>query len=229
MSSADRPAGRSRDLIEPPWQTTGSRLIYAHPGLLLTEDRILRPTGDVDVLHRLTEPASVRVIAVDSDGQLALVWRWRYAIGYPVMELPSALLAPAEQPISAARRALRDACGLTAEEWTPLGAVTVATEVAAQTVHLFRADRTRRTLRLAGDTGEQTPFTLPYDVAVSIAVTGALDDAAAAAALLHTEHARLAGDWHPGPNHQPGRLTTGGPSAPRTHQDPWRQEKGAGR
>jgi hypothetical protein len=127
------------------------------------------------------------------------------------MELPSALLAPAEQPLSAARRALRDACGLTAQDWTPIGTATVATEVAAQTVHLYRADHTSRTLRLAPDDGEQTPFTLPYDVAVSIAVTGALDDAAAAAALLHTEHARLAGDWQPGrpaaqsPNHRPER------------------------
>jgi ADP-ribose pyrophosphatase len=195
--TGDMTGDGSGDLIEPPWQTTGSRIIYTHPGLCLTEDRIVRPTGDVDVRHRLTEPAAVRVVAVGGDGELALVWRWRYAVGYPLMELPSALLGPGEQPISAARRALRDACGLTAQEWTPIGSATVATEVAAQTVHLFRADRTRRTLRLAADSGEQTPFTLPYGVAVRIAVTGALDDAAAAAALLHTEHARLAGDWHP--------------------------------
>lgn len=193
------------DLTQPPWQTTGSRLIYAHPRLCLTEDRIVRPTGAIDVRHRLTEPDSVRVIAVNTDGELSLVWRWRYAIGYPVMELPSALLTSGEQPVTAARRALRDGCGLTADEWTPLGKITVATETAAQTVHLYRADRTRRTLRFADD-GEQTPFSLPYDIAVGIATIGALDDAAAAAALLHTEHARLNGEWLPG---QQGRTSRG--------------------
>lgn len=185
------------DLTERPWQTTGSRLIYAHHGLCLTEDRILRPTGAVDVRHRLTEPASVRVVAVNRDGELALVWRWRHALGYPVMELPSALLGPADHPLTAARRALRDGCGLTGDEWTPLGTVTVATEVAAQTVYLYRADRTCRTLRFVDD-GEQSPFTLPYDIAVGIATSGALDDAAAAAALLHTEQARVNGEWQPG-------------------------------
>jgi len=68
------------DLTVPPWQTTAARLVYAHPQLCLVEYQILRADGRPALRHRLTESASVRVVAVDPGGLLALIWRWRYAL-----------------------------------------------------------------------------------------------------------------------------------------------------
>jgi hypothetical protein len=125
------------DLQRAPWQVTGSRLVYTAPGLDLYADQTLhRADGRLAVRHRLVEPATVRVVAVDTDGDLALVWRWR--AGLPGMELPSADLHPdSADPFEAARRALRHDAGLAAAGWDELGQITVTTGAAAQTVHLF--------------------------------------------------------------------------------------------
>jgi hypothetical protein len=183
------------DLTVPPWQTTDSRLIYAHPDLCLFEYQIIRRDGALDVRHRLAEPASTRVIAVDQDGLLALVWHWRYGLGYPAMELPSAPVDPEEDPLAAAQRALRKGCGLAAQDWTRIGQITAATEAAAQAVHLYRAERPYRVPQPAG-TGERRAYAMPYDVLVGSALTGASGEAGSAAALLYIEQQRLQGAWH---------------------------------
>jgi ADP-ribose pyrophosphatase len=189
----------SDDLTVPPWQTTDSRLVYAHPQLCLFEYQVMRTNGTPAVRHRLTESAATRVVAVDSAGSLALIWRWRYALGYPAMELPAARVEPDEEPLAAAQRALRQVCGLAAQLWARTGQVTAATDIAAQTIHLYRAEGLHRVPQAVGD-GEHLAFGLPYDVAVASAVTGAIDDAVSAAALLHAEQDRLRGSWHlPGP------------------------------
>jgi 8-oxo-dGTP pyrophosphatase MutT (NUDIX family) len=182
------------DLTIPPWQTTDSRLVYTHPQLCLFEYQVIRANGTPAVRHRLTESASVRVVAVDPDGSLALIWHWRYALGYPCMELPSATVEPDEEPLQAAQRALREGCGLTAGLWVRVGQLTAATDIAAQTIHLYRAERLHRVPQPVRD-DERLGFALPYGAAIATAVTGAIDDAVSAAALLHAEHDRLQGAW----------------------------------
>ena len=182
-------------IVVPPWQTTDSQLIYAHPDLCLFEHQIIRRDGALDVRHRLAEPASTRVVAVDQDGLLALVWHWRYSLGHPAMELPSAAVDdPEEDPLTAAQRALREGRGLAAQDqdWTRIGKITAATEVAAQVVHLYRVERP---YRVPGD-GERLAFAMPYGVAVGSAVTGAVEEAGSAAALLCVGQQRLQGAWH---------------------------------
>src|SRR5262249_19068933 len=149
-----------------------------------------RPT----LRHRLAEPASVRVVAVGSDGLLALVWRWRYALGYPGIELPSAPVLAGEDPVVAAQRALRHDCSLAAQQWIKTGQLTAATDTAAQTVHLHRADDLHR-VPPPPTHRERLPFTMPYPVAVGCAANGAIDDALSAAALLRAEQDRQQGRW----------------------------------
>jgi ADP-ribose pyrophosphatase len=194
------------DLTVAPWRTTDSRLAYAHPQLCLFEYQVIAADGTPAVRHRLTESASVRVVAVDPRGSLALIWRWRYALGYPGMELPAARVETAEEPLRAAQRALREGCGLAARQWVKIGHVTAATDTAAQTIHLYRAQGVHRVPQPVRD-DERLGFALPYEAAVATAVTGGIDDAVSAAALLLAEHDRLNGAWKlphampPGPPH----------------------------
>jgi hypothetical protein len=190
------------DLTVAPWHTIDGQLVHAGPALCLFEYQIIHPDGTRGVRHRLVEPDSTRVVAVDSAGMLALIWHWRYPLGYPALELPSAPVEPDSDPQTAAQRALRDGCGLAAREWTGLGTITVATQAAGQTVHLYRATDVHPTPQPLSD-GEQLAFALPYPAAVASAGAGAIQDAASIAALLHAEQQRLAGDWYPPPDVRP--------------------------
>jgi hypothetical protein len=201
------------DLRQPPWQVTGSRLIYTAPGLDLYADQTLHRTdGRLAVRHRLVEPATVRVVAVDTDGDLALVWRWR--AGLPGLELPSADLHPdSADPFAAARRALRREAGLAAAGWTELGQITVTTGAAAQTVHLFQAHHPYHTPQPAG-TEHTITLRLPYRIVVAGGADGPITDAASLTALLVAEQHRRRGDWHlPAPDSPAPQTATPRPTA----------------
>lgn len=199
--------GMSGDLRQAPWQITGTRLVYTAPGLDLYADQAVRLTdGRLAVQHRLVEPASVRVVAVDGEGNLALVWRWR--AGVPGMELPAADLHPhAHAPFDAARRALRQDAELAAAGWTALGEITVATATATQTVHLFQAHQPYRAPRPVSDR-TAVELRLPYTVIVAGGAAGPVTDAASLTALLTAEQHRLRRDWHlPGDDPPPAPPT----------------------
>jgi hypothetical protein len=199
--------GMTGDLRQAPWQITSTRLVYTAPGLDLYADQtVRRADGQPAVQHRLVEPASVRVVAVDAEGNLALVWRWR--AGVPGMELPSADLHPdAHAPYGAARRALRQDAGLAAAGWTDLGEITVATATAAQTVHLFLAHQPYRA-PLPTDDDAAVALRLPYTIIVAGGAAGPVTDAASLTALLTAEQHRRRGDWHlPGADPPPAPPT----------------------
>jgi len=194
------------DLTVPPWRTTAARLVYGHPQLCLVEYQVLRADGRPALRHRLAEPTSVRVVAVDPDGLLALIWRWRYALGYPGIELPSTTVQAGEEPVVAAQRALRQDCGLAAQQWIKTGQLTATTDIAAQTIHLYRADNLHRVPPPTGSS-ERLAFTMPYTVAVGCATSGAIDDAASVAALLRAERDRQQDRWQL-PDTKPPRPAT---------------------
>jgi hypothetical protein len=189
------------DLRAVPWTVTGSCLAYAAPGLNLVAEQVIHHAdGRPGVHHRLLEPDTVRVVAIDTDGDLALVWRWHPAIGTPSLELPSGTINPAEddpagdRPAQAARRALRTDCGLAADTWTSLGVITARTGAAAQTVHLYQAHDPRRVPRPPTD-GHAHPLALPYTIITAGAADGPVTDAASLTALLTAEHHRHRGTW----------------------------------
>ena len=76
------------DLTVAPWRTTDSRLAYCHRPVALFEDQTLDPADAPGLRHRLLEPDSTRVIAVDGDGQLALVGHWRYPLAAVQAQAP---------------------------------------------------------------------------------------------------------------------------------------------
>jgi hypothetical protein len=186
----------SRDLRCPAWIVTSSRLAYVAPDMAVFADQVIRRhDGHLTVNHRLVEPESVRVVAIDTAGELALVWRWRAATGAVTLELPSAAVRPEEDgPLETAQRALRADSGLVAGTWTALGNAVIATGAAAQTVHLLQAHDLHRAARPPGD-GSSHPTSLPYPVVVSGGSDGPVVDAASLAALFGAERHRTAGDW----------------------------------
>jgi hypothetical protein len=216
--------GMSSDLRQAPWQITRTQLVYTAPGLDLYADQaVRRADGQPAVQHRLVEPASVRVVAVDTEGNLALVWRWR--AGLPGMELPAADLHPdTHTPYDAARRALRQDAGLAAAGWTELGEITVATATAAQTVHLFLAHQPYRAPRPT-ENGAAVALRLPYTIIVAGGAAGPVTDAASLTALLTAEQHRRRGDWHlPGTDPPPAPQTvTLRPAAPHPARRPARR------
>jgi ADP-ribose diphosphatase len=85
-------------------------------------------------------PGAVTIVAVDSDGRLALVRQLREATRKQLLELPAGTLDPDEEPLAAAKRELEEETGLTGGEWRELTRFYTAPGFCRELMTLFFAE-----------------------------------------------------------------------------------------
>ncbi len=94
-----------------------------------------RPVSKEIVDH----PGSVVILPVTEDGNALLVKQWRQAAGKVLLEAPSGTREPGEDPLTTARRELREEAGVSAGEMTPLGGMWVAPGYSTEFTHGYLA------------------------------------------------------------------------------------------
>jgi ADP-ribose pyrophosphatase len=85
-------------------------------------------------------PGAVAIIAVDTDGMVALVRQPREAARKELLELPAGTLEEGEQPLDTARRELEEETGLTGGTWRELAAFYTTPGFCRERMHLFAAE-----------------------------------------------------------------------------------------
>jgi ADP-ribose diphosphatase len=85
-------------------------------------------------------PGAVAVVAVDTDGMVALVRQPREAARKELLELPAGTLEKGEQPLDSARRELEEETGLTGGTWRELAAFFTTPGFCRERMHLFAAE-----------------------------------------------------------------------------------------
>jgi 8-oxo-dGTP pyrophosphatase MutT (NUDIX family) len=168
-----------------PWTTLSSRIAYSNPWLRVREDDVLRPDGQPGLYGVVEIRPSVGVLALDDEGNVALVGQWRYPVGRYGWEIVRGGSIEGETDMLAvARRELREEAGYEAGQWFPLGPVDVCNGVTTDVQHLFVA----RQLTYCGV--EQEPEEkietrwIPFDRAVQMALDGGITEVCSVAAIL---------------------------------------------
>jgi ADP-ribose pyrophosphatase len=85
-------------------------------------------------------PGAVAIVAVDSEGYVALVRQLREATRQRLLELPAGTAEPGETPLETAKRELHEECGLTGGEWRELAAFWTTPGFCRERMHLFAAE-----------------------------------------------------------------------------------------
>jgi ADP-ribose pyrophosphatase len=83
---------------------------------------------------------AVAIVAVDTDGMVALVRQLREAGRKELLELPAGTLEEGEQPLDSARRELEEETGLTGGAWRELAAFYTTPGFCRERMHLFAAE-----------------------------------------------------------------------------------------
>jgi ADP-ribose pyrophosphatase len=85
-------------------------------------------------------PGSVAIVAVDGDHRIWLVRQLREAARKQLVELPAGARNEGEKPLDAARRELREECGLTGGDWRELAAFWTTPGFCREYMHLYLAE-----------------------------------------------------------------------------------------
>jgi 8-oxo-dGTP pyrophosphatase MutT (NUDIX family) len=105
----------------------------------VTTDEVVLPNGHRAELEVVHHPGGAAAVAVDAGQRVCLLRQYRYVAGDWLWELPAGKLEPGEPPLATAQRELTEEAGVTARDWTSLGASLSSPGVFTEVIHLYLA------------------------------------------------------------------------------------------
>ncbi|OBF05677.1 ADP-ribose pyrophosphatase [Mycobacterium sp. ACS4054] len=174
-------------MAEHNFETASSETLYTGKIFALRRDEVRMPGGSTTIREVVEHFGAVAVVAMDDDGNIAMVYQYRHAFGRRLWELPAGLLdVGGEEPQLTAARELHEEAGLQADTWrvlvdldsTPgfsdesvrVYLATGLTELDRPEAHDEEADLTLRWYPLA----DATEMVLRGEIVNAIAVAGIL-------------------------------------------------------
>jgi ADP-ribose pyrophosphatase len=161
-----------------------TREVYRGPVLRVTMDEVELSGGRTVELEMVRHPGAAAIAPVDADGNVVLVRQIRYASGGSLLEVPAGKLESGETADGCAARELREEAGLTAREWTPLGAIWTSPGFSDERIHLYLATGLTSIPQQLDPDEVLTIMRMPLREAVERALAGDIDDAKTVCALL---------------------------------------------
>jgi ADP-ribose pyrophosphatase len=102
--------------------------------------RFLDPDGEEFSRDIVRSPGAVAIVAIDDSDRVVLLRHYRPSVDRVVIEIPAGMRdVPGEEPLTTAKRELREEAGLEANSWDLLHVFLPAPGMTDSTVHVFSA------------------------------------------------------------------------------------------
>lgn len=179
------------DLTE---HTLHSREVYHGRMLVVKEDQVRLPSGNVSTREYIDHPGAAVIVPLLANGDLVMLRQYRYPPRDVFVELPAGKLDPGEDGLASAQRELQEETGYVAERWTHLTTFYTTVGYSNEKNFIYLAED----LSFKGhepDPNERLEiFTLPFTEALEWVRQGRICEGQEVAALLWTAQI-LAGRW----------------------------------
>lgn len=111
-------------------QLLSRREIYHGRIIDVQVDTVSLPNGNTSTREVVRHPGGVGILALDDEDCAVLVEQYRYVFGRTLLEIPAGKREPGEDPLTTARRELREETAprpLTGNRWGPFCLLPAAT------------------------------------------------------------------------------------------------------
>ncbi len=127
------------DEYRSPWQTLGVREVYRNPWMTVCEHSVIRPDGTAGIYGIVDPGDNAAIVALDEEEHLWLAGEFSYPIQRFEWKIPSGKVEEGEAAQDAARRELVEETGISAREWSALGAYYLSVGISTQVSSIFLA------------------------------------------------------------------------------------------
>ena len=161
-----------------------SESIFKGRAFDIRRDHVRLPDGRTTRLEIVNHIGSVVIVPIDQRGSLHFVRQYRHAAGQDMLELPAGTLEPGEDPLSCARREVREETGMAADQIRDIGGFYLAPGYSTEFMRVYLATDLRQDPLEADEDEFLSVEKLPVAEAIALAENGGLPDAKSLAALL---------------------------------------------
>jgi ADP-ribose pyrophosphatase len=171
------------------WETLDSKYIWRSHWYNLRQDRLRTRVGREFTYTLVEHPGAVWVVPVTPEGQVALIWQYRYAVDDWCYEVPAGGLSEGLTPEETARQELLEEIGGLASELRHMGQFYTSNGISNEVAYVYLATG----VRLGEPSRESTELLevrlVPAADALRMARSGEISDGPSALALLWCEPA----------------------------------------
>lgn len=179
------------------FKVVDSTLLVDAPIIALRRDQVVMPGGGVASREVVEHLGAVAVVALNEQGQVAIVHQYRRSVGKHLWELPAGLLdIKGEDELSGAKRELQEEAGLSARGWEVLADIVTSPGFCEEAVRIFLARDLSEVEKLHGTGDEEEDMSFAWvdlDQAVDRVLGGEIVNSIACVGILST-FAVLRGD-----------------------------------
>ncbi len=122
-----------------PWKTLHSKYLWQSRWYSLRQDRLRTPEGHEFTYTLIEHPGAVWIVPVTADGQIVLIWNYRYTVEDWCYEVPAGGLSPDLTPEAVAHRELLEEIGGTAGELRHVGQFYTSNGISNEVAYVYLA------------------------------------------------------------------------------------------
>lgn len=102
-------------------------------------ESVTLPNGVQTELAVIRHPGASAIVALDSDGRIAMLRQYRHAVGDWMREIPAGCRTAGESGLECARRELGEEAGVAASRWDHLGSIVTIPSFCDERIELYLA------------------------------------------------------------------------------------------
>lgn len=178
-----------------PWRRSNERTVFENPWLAVRQYDAVAPTGRPAIYGAVHfKNHAIAILPLHEDGTVTLVGQNRFVFGDYSWEIPEGGGPLDEQPLDAARRELREECGLEAAEWRQVLELQLSNSLTDEAAFGFLATGLTSTQSEPDETEDLAVARVPFGEVLDAATAGFIKDTLTVAMLLRVHHMAAKGE-----------------------------------